>query len=59
MIKWIIIILFLAGCVKKKPEVDAAPVPRKDILSEEDLEELPETKWPDEKGTQEDLQIIK
>jgi len=52
--KWMIIALLLTGCLKKKKEVDPAPILREEILTEEDLEDLPETSWPEEE-TDEDL----
>ncbi len=47
--KWVIIILLLGGCLKKKKEVEPTPIPREKILTEEDLERLPETRWPEER----------
>lgn len=43
--KWIIIALLLGGCLKKKKEIEPTPVLREEILTEEDLEDLPEANW--------------
>ena len=52
--KWMIIALLLGGCLKKKKEVEPAPILREEILTEEDLEDLPETNWPED-GPAKDL----
>jgi len=53
--KWVIIILLLGGCLKKKKEVEPTPILREEILTEEDLEGLPETNWPEEEHPDADL----
>jgi len=46
--KWMIIVLLFGGCLNKKKDLGTALIMRERILTEEDLEGLPETKWPEE-----------
>ena len=49
-----IVLLMLCGCIKKKPEEPTWRLPE-EILTEEDLEDLPETQLLAEDVEEEDL----